>query len=50
MFGKNLTSKRNKNKRFHGFHVFEYALWLKNENPETLEINRKLCKARITHC
>ena len=34
---------------FHGFRVFEYALWQKNKNPETPEINRKLSKSKA-HC
>ena len=31
---------------FRGFRVFEYALWQKNENPETPEINRKFSKSK----
>ena len=46
MFGKNITSKSSKNKIFCGFHVFEYVIWQKNENPEIPEINRKLLKSK----
>ena len=33
-------------KIFRGFGVFEYALMVKNENPETPEINTKLSKLK----
>ena len=36
-------------KIFRGFWVFEYALMVKNENPETLEINIELSKFKKKH-
>ena len=32
------------------FRVFEYALWHKNENPETPEIKTELSKSENAHC
>ena len=46
MFGKNLTSKRSKNKIFRWIPRFRICFMAKNKNPDMLETNRKLPKSK----
>ena len=50
MFGKNLTSKSSKNKIFHGFCLFEYALWQKTKTRKCPKSIESFLIAKDTQC
>ena len=50
MFGKNLMSKRSKNKIFRGLRVFEYALWQKTETQNCRKSLESFRNEKSTQC
>ena len=50
MFGKNLTSKSNKNKIFRRFRIFEYVLWQKTKTRKCRKSTESFLNQKSTQC